>query len=124
MINKKHQPRALRILEALAQGVDPYTGEVLKESSPFNNVETVRILYQALHALKEKMEQKRDPADLPQNAGKPWPKESLDELWRGFKQGLSVDLLAEKHQRTRGAIESQLMRLVLLDEQKKLKQKD
>ena len=118
----RHTPRVLRILESLAQGIDPYTGDVLSETSPFNQVETVRALYKAINALKWQMEQKSDPTDLPKNAGKPWPKQKLGELYEGFRQGKSIDELAEKYQRTRGAIEAQLLRLVLLDHQENIKE--
>jgi len=125
-VNRKsrYTPRILRILESLAQGIDPYTGDVLSETSPFNQVETVRALYKAINALKWQMEQKLDPADLPKNAGKPWPKQELGELHEEFRQGKSIDELAEKHQRTRGAIEAQLLRLVLLDQQQITKGQD
>ena len=36
------------ILHALANGVDPVTGEVLPESSPYNNPAVIRALYHAL----------------------------------------------------------------------------
>jgi len=120
----RHTPRVLRILESLAQGIDPYTSEVLSETSPFNNVETVRALYRAIDVIKWQMEQKPDPADLPKNAGKPWPKDKLEELHEGFRQGKSIDELAEQYQRTRGSIEAQLLRLVLLDQQGKIKEND
>jgi len=122
--NSKNPRRVIRILESLAQGIDPYTDEVLSETSPFNNVETVRALYRAIKALKFQMEQNPDPADMPRRAGKSWDKQEHQKLFEGFRQGLTIAELAEKHERTNGAIEAQLLRFVIQSLQEKLQEND
>lgn len=39
--------KALEIIRALADGIDPYTGEVYSANSPYQNAETVRALFTA-----------------------------------------------------------------------------
>ncbi|WP_118182513.1 hypothetical protein [Paraburkholderia phosphatilytica] len=40
-------------LETLARGVDPATGEVLTEQSPFNNPQVIRALFLAVKELEK-----------------------------------------------------------------------
>ena len=51
--------RAKEILAALAEGVDPTTGEVLPDNSVCNKGEVVRALYTALSSLDEKKPKKK-----------------------------------------------------------------
>ncbi len=51
---------------------------------------------------------------LPPRAGALWSSAESDELVVAFRAGLSVARLAEKHSRTRSAIESQLEKLGLI----------
>ena len=68
--------RAKEIISALAEGVDPTTGEVLPDNSVCNKGEIVRAFYAILNHLDEKKPKKNSPA----NAGKPWTKEDEDLL--------------------------------------------
>lgn len=63
--------QALRIIEALANGADPTTGELLPESSPYNSPQVIRALFQALQALERLNERGRRQRTLPPYAGKP-----------------------------------------------------
>ncbi len=49
--------RAIQVLAALAQGVDPSSGECLPEASPYNDADTIRALYTALDVLQYGMTQ-------------------------------------------------------------------
>lgn len=44
--------KAKEILSALAEGVDPTTGEVLPEDSIYNNVNVIRAMYTILNCLE------------------------------------------------------------------------
>ena len=44
--------QAVRILRALADGIDPYTGEVFPQESPYQHPDTVRALWSAVRALE------------------------------------------------------------------------
>ena len=79
-------PQALPILRALADGVDPHTGEVFPAGSAYQHVDTVRALFVAIAAL-EASEGKPKPAkraDLPPQAGKPWTDEEDAHLREAF----------------------------------------
>lgn len=103
--------RALEIVGALADGVDPYTGEVYPAGSPFQNPETVRALYAAIAALEAAHKRERRKKALPRRAGQPWDDEESSLLMSRFEQGMGIKELARHHERTKGAIVSQLEKL-------------
>jgi len=104
---------AIRIVEALMDGFDPVTGEVLPQTSPYNQPEVIRALARALGALeraqeKERLERKRS---LPPNAGKAWSKEEERQLAEEFDKGMPANEIAARHARTRGSIAARLVRI-------------
>jgi len=102
--------QAIAIISCLADGVDPYTGEVL-EDSPFQHADTVRALVLAVKAL-ERMEARESRIQrLPQNAGNTWHPEEQERLLKRFEEGVPIKELAKEHGRTEGAIRSRLMKL-------------
>jgi len=108
---------ALTILQILADGVDPQTGEVFPDDSTFQHPQTIRALFVAIRALEEsEQRRKRDERrkiekHLPENAGKPWERTEDEEVCRDFDAGMTVKQISEKHKRTEGAIQSRLERL-------------
>lgn len=53
--------RATEILSILAEGIDPITGEVFPEESPYQNVQIIRALHKAIKALKKQRSAKIIP---------------------------------------------------------------
>jgi len=102
---------ALGIVKALADGVDPVSGEVFPANSPYQNAQIARALFAAVNALEEKVKRKNRNNALPERAGKPWDKTESDLLAQKFDKGISIVELAKEHKRTRGAIQSQLAKL-------------
>jgi hypothetical protein len=102
---------ALEILKKLADGVDPFTGEVFPDDSPYQNPQTIRSLYTAIDALEKVLKNQERKRSLPDRAGKPWDKEESDLLVKRLDEGIGIAQLAKEHLRTRGAIESQLAKL-------------
>ena len=104
------------IITALANGIDPETGEVLSEQSVFNNPQVIRALFIATKALDnlERRKENRDKA-LPQNAGNPWSDMEDSELLSTFDEGCSIKALSTKHGRTEGAITARLIKLRITD---------
>jgi len=98
---------ALNILEQLADGVDPHTGEVFAPDSPYQHPATVR----ALHAALRELGKQAPAAAAPPKAGKPWSDEEDQALASAFDAGKPVPELAEAHQRSRFAIEARLAKL-------------
>ena len=117
----------LKVIEALANGVDPTTGEVLANESPYNNPEVIRALFSVIKHLhkpiKKQSEVKTTPEqkqaeniknNLPKNAGLPWTQEQKSTLAEFFTMGESIALLAEKFGRSRGAIAFELKKQGLI----------
>lgn len=107
--------QALPILRALADGIDPHTGEIFPAGSAYQHADTVRALVAAVAAL-EAIGTKEKRKDLPIQAGKAWSDEEDAHLRDGFALRSSAADLAESHGRTVGAIRSRLVKLGLIDE--------
>ena len=102
---------ARQILEALADGVDPRTGEVLDPGSPIESAQVVRALHVAITAMDREVRKRERVSSLPLNAGKAWAVEQDHALARLFDSGGTVAAIAKELQRTRGSIASRLVRL-------------
>ena len=102
---------AKSIIETLANGVDPETGEVLSAQSVFNNPQVIRALFIATNALDGLAKREKQAKTLPDNAGKAWSEIEDSELINAFDAGGSIKDISAKHGRTEGAIASRLLRL-------------
>jgi hypothetical protein len=107
---------AARVLEALAEGVDPSTGEVFTPDSPYQNPQVIRALFLAIRALEGKREDKQSKRNFPENAGKAWDASEDELLCKRFDAGTSVSQMAREHKRTEGAIRARLVRLGKINE--------
>jgi hypothetical protein len=111
--------QTLRILNALANGVHPATGEQFAADSPYQHPDTVRALYAAVRALDggaaAATTTERRPAPPQSGAGSRWSEEEEQRLVTAFDAGRTIDALAQAHNRTRAAIEARLVRLGKLD---------
>lgn len=111
--------QALEVLENLANGVNPVTGEVFQYDSPYNHPTIIRALY-CLLVLVRTPAKKKTPAQrqannlqqgLPKNYGMPWTKEMLEELVEQFNNSVTPAQLATKYERSESSIIAQLIRL-------------
>lgn len=109
---------AKQVIEVLAKGIDPETGEVLPQDSPINSPHVIRALFMAAKALEQAPGSKpaRAKPESPGNAGKSWAPAEDQQLVEAFDQGKQVAELATLHQRTKGAIKARLIRLGRLKE--------
>ncbi|OXC79329.1 hypothetical protein [Caballeronia sordidicola] len=98
-------------LERLARGIDPETGEVLAEQSPFNNPQVIRALFFAVKELEKLAPPARAVRERPANAGRSWSEVEDARLLKSFDAGVSPKDLAQLHGRTKGAIDSRLVKL-------------
>jgi hypothetical protein len=111
-MNRNH----IRILQSLANGIDPLTNDYLSEGHICHRSEVVRALFSAVIAL-ERVESfdnlSSEPATevLPSNAGMLWSSVEDVELSQKFDAGVSVKELSHIHNRTIGAIRSRLVKL-------------
>ena len=119
----------LKIVEALANGIDPITGEILPSESPYNHPDVIRALFTTLDLMKNPEKKapkvKKTPEQkqaeniengLPRNAGLPWTDEQRADLAQQFSSGEEIKMLAEIHGRTNGAITSELKKQGLIEE--------
>jgi len=102
---------ALKIIQPLSDGIDPVTGEVFPADSPYQNTQIIRALFVAVNALEKVIDKNNKKKTLPERAGKAWDKTESDLLVQRFDEGATVGELAKDHKRTRGAIQSQLVKL-------------
>ncbi len=103
--------RALEIVRALADGTDPYTGEVYPADSPYQNAETVRALFTAIDMLEKAERRRKRKRELPERAGEPWDDEEDSVLIKKFEEDVGVKEIAVEHKRTEWAIRSRLEKL-------------
>jgi len=103
--------KAIDILKLLADGIHPVTGEQLDKNHVINEPDVIRALNTAVGALSSAEKKDRHQRDLPKRVGKPWSENEDKTLIKAFEQGISLNDLVLKHQRTRGAIRTRLVRL-------------
>jgi len=116
-MEKEH---TLKILNALANGVHPATGEQFAADSPYQHPDVVRALFEAVRMIENgrapAAERQQRPASMPGNTGLRWTPEEEERLAAAFDAGKSVDELARAHNRTRAGIEARLVKLGKLDQ--------
>ena len=103
--------RAKEILMILSDGVDPITGEIFPEESPYHHPDVIRALMTSVYHLEQIQRREKRKRNLPDNAGKRWTADEINSLMDDFEQGLSVKELSGKFQRTRTSIHSKLLQL-------------
>jgi hypothetical protein len=112
--------QAIRIVQALANGINPITGEAFPDASPYNDPAVIRALFQCLRALDRLSQQDRVKRGFPENAGKPWATDQDHLLVAAFDRGTSVSQMAREHGRTEGAIAARLVRLGRLSDRSEI----
>ena len=103
---------ALNILRALADGVDPSTGELAAKDSALQQPATVRALHFAIAALQRDNERPEK-----RNSYGAWSSEEDARLCEEFHCGVAFSEIANIHGRSRGAIVSRLEKLGKLKRQ-------
>lgn len=106
---------AKKIIETLANGMDPKTGRLFPEQSVFNNPLVIRALFTAADALGRmaRASHTQEPEDLqrPDNAGRAWTQNEDAALLAYYDAGQSVREIADKVGRTESGIAARLVRL-------------
>ncbi|HYD74755.1 hypothetical protein [Ramlibacter sp.] len=106
---------AREIIDTLAQGIHPVTGEAMPADSPYNAPPVIRALFAVSQALDTAVAAPAPAArprrEAPPNTGKPWSADDDEQLRSGFDAGTPTKDLAAALGRTRWAIESRLVKL-------------
>lgn len=109
---------ASRILELLAKGVHPETGEILSGDHVLTHPDVVHALQYAIASLQKDAEKSRPDAPLTRkqrlNAGRPWTKVDDVRLRELFLQGYSPEAIAQMTDRRVRGVCNRLMFLQLL----------
>jgi hypothetical protein len=100
---------ARQIIDTLAQGIHPVTGEAMPEDSPYNAPPVIRALVAVSQALGAKAAKpRREP---PSNAGKAWEAAEDAKLEAAHTAGADLRQLAGELGRTPFAVEARLVKL-------------
>lgn len=108
-----------RIVNTLAQGIHPTTGEVFPPESAYNDPEVIRALFSVLESIKyirgpkrSTEERRRDNLELgrPKNSGMPWTKEDRALVKSSYLDGMAVEKLAKSLGRSSAAIVAEIIR--------------
>ena len=121
--------KAKEIVSSLATGIDPITGEVFENHSPYNHPSVIRALYTVLNHVRipkkqnklsiEEKQAQNIAAGKPKNAGLTWTEDLKIEVANLFKQGKTIQELALHFERTEGAILSELVHQGIIDQNEK-----
>ena len=106
-----HLESALPIVKALADGVNPVTGEQYPEASPYAEPRALRALFTAVDLMQREVEKERRRERLPANFGKPWSEGEDKAIAGAFDAGTPIPDMARKHARTQGSIRLRLEKL-------------
>ena len=101
---------ARQIIDTLAQGIHPVTGEAMPDDSPYNAPPVIRALVAVSQALLAP-QSARATRELPPNAGKPWSIEDDQALAIAFDAGADTRTLMQSLGRTRFSVEARLVKL-------------
>ena len=116
--------KAQRIVEILAHGVDPTTGEAFAEDSPYNEALIIRALFTVHEFVRRARtppmsadERRRENVELgrPRNYGLPWTEDARALVATAFQDGKAIAELAATFERTQGAIHAELIRQGLME---------
>ena len=102
---------AREILNVLAQGIHPVSGEVMPADSPYNEPPVIRALITVSQALEHCEAPAKPRREMPANAGKTWTGEEDDRLLAAFDGGQEIKQIALDLGRSRVAVEARLVKL-------------
>lgn len=100
--------QARQILQALVNGVDPFTQDDLAAGTVLQHVDVVRAMLAGCSALAERAARPGRRRKQPGTTGKAWTPEEQDRLIQAFRSGENLEQVAARHGRTVRAIESRL----------------
>lgn len=100
----------LETAEALLNGIDPYTGEILDKD---NLVYYEKVQALILLALKSAKRAIHNNETKPECAGKKWTNEEVEKLKEEYERNIPVDEIAKIHNRTISGIQRQLIKMIL-----------
>lgn len=102
---------AIKIVSALADGIDPDGGNALSQETILRNPRIVIALHRATGALEALAERERERQNQPPNANRYWTKAEEEQLCAELREGGDFRQIAKKHDRTVPSIVARLIKL-------------
>lgn len=102
---------ALPIVRALADGMNPITGEVYPDNSLYAEPRVLRALYTAVELMQKEVERERKRSNLPANFGLQWEQEEDRVLCEEYDANVPMGEMARRHKRTLSSIRLRLEKL-------------
>lgn len=102
---------ALRIVRALADGVDPESGKACPGDSIVRDSQVVIALHRAVGAMEALAEREKARQAQPANANRWWSKAEDQQVCEELRQGLDFKEIARKHHRTVPSVVARLIKL-------------
>ncbi|MET1054617.1 MAG: hypothetical protein ABWY16_04855 [Pedobacter sp.] len=102
--------RYFPILQLLADGVNPVSGDVFPAGSIYQQPEIIRALFYAVNEVRSGVGNTKRGG----NQGKPWSPEEEELLIQQFHEEMKISEIARVHERTTGSIRARLVKLELL----------
>jgi len=99
---------AIKVIRALAEGVNPETRELLQADSICRNPQAVMALNRALAALVTQQERE---LKKPVSAGQYWSRAEDKQVCEELSKGMNFDEIAKTHSRSVGSIIVRLVKL-------------
>ncbi len=103
--------QALKIISALSEGINPITGEVITSNEVIRHPDIVTAFKAAIATIEKQIASDDRRKNLPTNAGSPWSSAEDKKVSDAYARGRSVAEIAKEHGRTKGAIQSRLVKL-------------
>jgi DNA-binding NarL/FixJ family response regulator len=100
--------QARHILQALVNGIDPFTERDLAAGTVLQHADVMRAMLAGCSALEERTARASRRSQQPRNIGKTWTPEEQERLVQAFKSGEDLEQIAARHGRTIRGIESRL----------------
>ena len=107
------------IVQTLAQGIHPTTGEVFPPESPYNDPSVIRALFSILESVKYSKRPRKSPEERrqenlelgkPGNSGLPWTEQDRALVASSFQEGMTVKKLATMLGRSTASIVAEAIR--------------
>lgn len=126
---QQQREQALNIVNSLANGINPVTGEYFAPDSPYNHPDIIRALFwliqnpshnsapPAIRKTKEERQQENLAKGLPINHGLAWQEEQKEEALRLFRNNSTVNDIALHLGRKPTSIASLLFKHELINEE-------
>jgi hypothetical protein len=102
---------ALTIMRALADGVNPETGEVLTADAVYQYLPVVRALHRSVRALEYVAERERSRQTPAVSAGRSWSPAEDAQVCEELRRDIDFHQIAKTHNRTIGSIIARLVKL-------------